>query len=746
MATIPPTPSTLRSWEDAFNHPLPVVRRLETQLRTNIAENQNKLRSLVGTSYRDLLGTAERIIEMDSQMQLVESNLTGIGRKCDYRLVERGSNQLAGLKKAGKRGETDRLAVTARVKVLKGALDAVERVVRKRGDAFAAAKLLVLARLLHKSVSEDQNAPVGVNGLRTRLASLRKVLLGYVERSLARVTADRALLANTLCAYAMVTSSAPKDVLRHFLQVRYEQLETKAETPTEDNVTSILDGYGKTQTDARELFPRRFAEALSQVSKAPLLQDPQIVAVTELNLDIYGRWIPDDILTFTPYVRHDQFAASEASDGLKAWAKQAQDILLQAVEECLQSLPDVRSVLSARHAILSRYLAVNSKLRSPDLTRPINDLRQVFSKRLEELVVESAQIPQEALKSFGEAQQPDATSTSIWSPAETSMDTSNGAKVLREAVMSKRHGRDAVIQAEHDALDHWMSRLNSHWDFIADMRATKWDDDIDFDLDDLEYEEDDSLADVLSKKDPAHIEARLRFAAADAFRDAYAKADEASSTKQNAAALVRTLREIDSQRQMLGDRVQGTSFDNTALVSRLHLAIAEQTTHSPIETFIAALRKAKREPTMLWDGSPPLPVQPSVSTYRFLTVLQRRMAAMGEDLWSPAAVTALKTHIFEHEGVLEALSKSQSKLADQTNDTAEASDAQTSQGSPNKDLHIQRAFDALYLARALSAPEDSKLVATADLDEAARQRLAKSANEYWKRTYLLFGLLAPQGM
>ena len=192
--------------------------------------------------------------------------------------------------------------------------------------------------------------------------------------------------------------------------------------------------------------------------------------------------------------------------------------------------------------------------------------------------------------------------------------------------------------------------------------------------------------------------------------------------------------------------MQSTSFDNTALVSRLHLAIAEQTAHSPIETFIAALRKAKRVPTMLWDGSPPLPVQPSVSTYRFLTVLQRRMAAMGEDLWSPAAVTALKTHIYEHEGLLEALSESPSKLADQANDTAEASDAQTSQGSPNKDLHIQRAFDALYLARALSAPEDSKLVATADLDEAARQRLAKSANEYWKRTYLLFGLLAPQGM
>lgn len=762
MATIPPTPSTLRSWEEAFNHPLPVVRRLETQLRTNIADKQNKLRSLVGTSYRDLLGTAERIIEMDTQMQLVESNLTGIGRKCDYRWVERETSSLAGLKKAGKRGEAAKLAIAAKVKVLTGALDAVERIVRKRGDAFAAAKLLVLARLLHKSVSEGHNVPAGVEELRRRLASLRKVLLGYIERALARTTGDRVLLANTLCAYAMVTSSAPKDVLRHFLQVRCEQLDTKAETPTEENVRDMLEGYGRTRTDTRELFPKRFADALAQVSKAPLLHDAQITSVVELNLDIYERWIPDDIRTFTPYVRHDQLAASEASDGLKSWAKQAQTILLQAVEECLQSLGDIQSVLSARHGILSRYLAVSSQLRSDNLTQPINDLRQLFSKRLEDLVAESAEMPREALGFTSTAQNHDDTGA-IWSLPESATNTSNGARALRVAVISKRHGRDANIQAEHYALNQWVSKLDSHWDFIAEMRATKWDDDLEFDLDDLDYEGDESLAEVLSKKDPAQVEAKLRTATAKALQDAYSKVDESSSTKENAAALVRTLREIDSRRHVLGDRVQGIAFDKSALVPRLHAAIAEQASQAPVETFMAALTRTTAVPTTLWDGSPPLPVQPSTSTFKFLTTLQRSMAAVGEDIWSAAAVGVLKAHVCSHLSAIDEPPMSQATANSQTginSDSPEATEddklgekANSDSSSPDRNALIQRTFDAHYLARALSAAKDSKLRESvaklskdAEIDEAARQRLAKSANEYWKRTYLLFGLLAPQGM
>lgn len=52
MATAAPDPRTFTSWEDAFQYPVPVVRKLEQQLRNNADDNREKLRSLVGYGTR----------------------------------------------------------------------------------------------------------------------------------------------------------------------------------------------------------------------------------------------------------------------------------------------------------------------------------------------------------------------------------------------------------------------------------------------------------------------------------------------------------------------------------------------------------------------------------------------------------------------------------------------------------------------------------------------------------------------
>lgn len=44
--------------------------------------------------YRDLLGTAEAIVEMNCEIQQVEENLIGIGRKCNPREIEKKAEHL----------------------------------------------------------------------------------------------------------------------------------------------------------------------------------------------------------------------------------------------------------------------------------------------------------------------------------------------------------------------------------------------------------------------------------------------------------------------------------------------------------------------------------------------------------------------------------------------------------------------------------------------------------------------------
>lgn len=115
MAVAAPHPKTFSSWEDAFQYPIPTVRRMEQQLRSDISGNREKLRTLVGyvrstltayqkpmlsffspdsASYRELLGTAETIIEMDGQMHEVETYLGDMGKKCNSRLLEKSGSNL----------------------------------------------------------------------------------------------------------------------------------------------------------------------------------------------------------------------------------------------------------------------------------------------------------------------------------------------------------------------------------------------------------------------------------------------------------------------------------------------------------------------------------------------------------------------------------------------------------------------------------------------------------------------------
>lgn len=49
--------------------------------------------------YRDLLGTAETIVEMNGKIKDVESNLTDIGRRCNPRLIDKKSAHLDRLKR-----------------------------------------------------------------------------------------------------------------------------------------------------------------------------------------------------------------------------------------------------------------------------------------------------------------------------------------------------------------------------------------------------------------------------------------------------------------------------------------------------------------------------------------------------------------------------------------------------------------------------------------------------------------------
>ena len=89
MSSPAPDPLALEHWEDAFRHPVPLAKSFEQQLRNHAEANRQKLRTIVGASYRELLETADRIITMDQQIKSVENTLAETAHKCNSTALQK---------------------------------------------------------------------------------------------------------------------------------------------------------------------------------------------------------------------------------------------------------------------------------------------------------------------------------------------------------------------------------------------------------------------------------------------------------------------------------------------------------------------------------------------------------------------------------------------------------------------------------------------------------------------------------
>lgn len=772
MATTqPPDPKTFQSWEDAFAYPLPVVRKLESQLRTNIASNAQKLRSHVGTSYRSLLSTAERIIEMDEQIRTAEGHMSDIGRRCNARSVERVGENWRDLKKGRDtlRGERRDWRRIANVRVLQGAVEVVGRLVRKHGDALLAAKVLILGRLVLKSLGEEETKEehaTMLEELRKRLGTMRRKLLAYIGRILVKANVDRPTIVHALSAYSLIATSSPKEVLRYFLQVRFKQLQSRAEDASEAVLLEILDLYGQTLIDTRELFPKRLGESLSRLSEVAIVRDEGVRSVHELSLDVYDQWVAEDVRNFQPWVRLEQLASSDVQDALASWSKRSHECVLEALKDALGSYSDAHTVIQLRQKVISKHLALSARLGSDSNMQPLQGLRRAFLTRLEALAEDAASLSG-IIANEAQASRPESGNPDPWELATRRFDLSGGALEYRTAVLQKQHGRDDLLAQPIEALDSWLSRLHQYFAAIASMRSTKWDDDLDLDLDD--FSDDEPLQVVLSKHEPQRLEEKLHQATFSSLRATYALLEKTPETDSSPALLIRTLREVDQRRRGLEAITQGTDAIQASdtFVVGLHNRLAEVVAEQPIRRYTRNLQKPEHIAVALWDGSPALPTLPSPSSFRFLKMLHTDMSRLGTDLWSSQAVQTLKRHLSKSldEKVLMLkidqslgmpLSNGHANNDDPSEgqqDKAAGEEEAVDNDEVNHHLMMQRLFDIYYLQLVFASGESGsqltiagdKLLGKMELDSATRERLKKNAGEYWKRTYLLFGLFANNG-
>ncbi|KAI4095340.1 MAG: hypothetical protein LQ344_001638 [Seirophora lacunosa] len=820
MATEAQDPKTLASWEDAFQHPIAAVRGMEKQLRNDIDSNREKLRLLVGASYRDLLGTAESILEMDSQMQSVEAYLGNMGVRCNSRLVDKKVTNLRSWDNTIQNKE--RYILASQLAVLRGCPEAISRLLKSGGSILQAARILVISRLLHKKISQLSDSPPYLELLKNRLASLRRKLLARIDQQFQKLEATDAVLVETMCAFSLATSSTAVDVIHHFYHIRQSTMsELGKKADGNMGIFRSLRTFVKTLKDAQNIAPAQLARALENLKANPLLQSPDLNSLTELNLDIHQRWLGDDITIFTPYVRHDDLQKPEATRILNRWAKDAFSSFLDDLRSKLSNVENPASILDLRQEMLELWLQSRQLSTPVDVSEVLRGIQEVFIDRLKYLIHQHCARLGGLASTIASILDHWETGISddcppMWDNAVTAVATGPGGKVLKEALLARAHGRSRPVQTTTAAYAEWLDGIRDLESVIEKSRKKRWADDLDsLDEDDDVLENSQSL---LSEEDPRILQDTLQTAIAsnlhklqDSVRihadDLQASRDEDhATTGHKACFLLRIWWDIASHLPSSHSNPNLHPNFVNALQSQLSEAVLRQPLLQAEKRLSKTLRQTQLRARVLWEGDPPLPVLPSPQAFRLLHDVVRSMAAFGADVWTPQAVGILKRRIREALApLLGRLSEGakpvngQSPTHDKKSSEQHASttpDANDEQAVPEKqegddvllqaetredveeplpvdrtaakvsrepsggpseevarDMAVQRLFDVLYLQHATSVEKgpdaedalgriQSVVVEGLDLQSGDVQRMSRGAEAYWKRTELLFALLA----
>ncbi|KAL7274376.1 hypothetical protein RUND412_002728 [Rhizina undulata] len=659
-----PDIKSLQKWEDAFQHPVPQVRQLERQLRNELTTNREKLRGLVGESYRDLLKTAERIIEMDASAQKVEAHLAETSRNCNSKLLDRKTKNLRTFQeKAGAR-DREKYVFATQLAVLQTCPPVISRILHQSDSSLLAAKVFVISRLLLTSLLQKGSLPL-LGSLETQLGALRTFLLHHIDVLLSSPSLSISSLVTALTSFSLLKSSSPTEDLRHFLSIRSRALSsmlTESPAPSSEGILKAASLFNQTLAEAETIFPKRISDALLALKSKSLFQDTELTSVSELGLDVNGRWLPEEIRDFIPWLQHDDLEKSKVSELVKTWASRELETLYRSFGAALEGIEEIQGLVKLRADILSLWRA-GRKSRARVLDQGGEKFREIVNRRLARLLDAKAAGLKglgirigELVHTFEEKNR--NYSTSLWADSLLSMDLSNGGFIFKEAVQDRVHGRDSVVKLFRKEYDQWVQTIAEHAIVIRDLRKSSpasEDEDDDFEVEEEKAQEGLEDSELAEKELAAALESCFgKFERGlSEFVDSHEVVDEEEEDNNEelislqAIFVLRIIRQIRQSPPKRGDDVLvPLNWFGVGLAPKLHLIIARGIGRKSINAMKNLLKKRKWESKVaakpLWEGTPPLPVQPSPLVFKFLHDLVTAMSSAGDDIWTPAAVRCIK--------------------------------------------------------------------------------------------------------
>ncbi|KAJ5717666.1 hypothetical protein N7488_003312 [Penicillium malachiteum] len=792
MAPEAPDPQSLKSWADAFQYPIPTVRRVEMELRRDITSNKEKLRALVGTRYRELVGTAETIVVMNTEIQQVETHLTDVGRRCNPQLVEKKHLHARQMKSDKAEIDADKHAFGAQLALLHRCTASISRLLRKRASLLFVAKIFIVSRQLDITLSKHESSPPFLNDLRSQLASLHQTLLKRINKRLASSTATEDSIIESLAAYCLATKSSSDDAIHKFHQVRLDVITAHLDLSRE-NIPKALRFFVLTLQTSKTLRSRQFSDVLSKLKSRPILSDPDIRNLDSLDIEILGRWASSEVNNFTPWIKLSELNRSEGIESIKEWSSQAFEKFAESCDRSLAQSNDFPELLFLRAETVELWLSSWGSTITHRSADVLERLRNMFNDHTKRVLISQVKKINEigtqissTISGWDSAEH--ASTGSLWDSDLITADLSDGAtsfkQIVTDRVLGRNHDVTAVLKKYHS----WLSSIEERHESIEALRRLKWTDIL---VGGEVEDEDIDVTPSLNDNDPKLLSDALHSAVRESLEELDSTFNHTfkafGDTHQSAKAtfLLRLIRLV--RRDIPAGFVEKEFLFSCSLVPQLQSLLASDTVArvgelSPVLAFKPESNSNKLRIVpgrTLWEGEPPVSTQPSASTFKFLRQLTAVMDEAGTDLWDPSTVSVLKTelqHNFETAigSTLDAMTawgSAEGKNADSPaaddqskEDTGEKSNDQENPTSPIadtiaakedlshldilQDWQVQLLFDSRFLSNMLGNPTTQlagvieRIQNSMESDAATIKAIQKGAAEYWNRTELLFGLLA----
>ena len=659
----------------------------------------------------------------------------------------------------------------------------IARILRKCGSSLLAAKILVICRLLYKGLSRNVDYSSQIEATRKRLASLHSRLLRRIDGQFCDEGSTDHSLLDHMCAYLLATSSAPTDVLRHFLHIRHERIMYLLEGTGGSHVgaSQAMRLYLQTVEQAHSLLPGRLASLLVRFRSRPLIEDPEIRALANCELNIDKSWLPEELCNFTPWLHHDLLQRPAVESVLGLWTKSTFNSLIEALRRSLGGVQDLTVMVQKRRDLLETWLAQAPSQQGHESQERLLTLRFVIVDRLKQLISNQA-AKLEAVTSKVVAALQDWTdeyspvTAGLWSSSIMSIDVGPGAVRLKAAVLDHLHGRSRKLRQVTKYYFSWLGQIETWKIQIKRLKEESWDDSLDLEMDDLELK---PIGTQLCDEDPNQLEAHLVQSVTSAFGAMQNTLQDSLKVlmpqlqRQQASSLLRIIRDI---REHQPQEAEVPTFC-LEITSELYTSVASALVRGPVQRFEQRLSIWKPQKMVvlstLWEGSPSLPTQPSPVVFGFLYDIMTAMSNGGSDLWTPTSIDRIKLELRRSiTGCLDMLRASMAdEIAndnksgdragaslphDRSQNDSERSEEVSAESAVNNDsmakFKVQALFDVLVLQTALELSQqleqgneldEFEQELLGDLDEEALlvDGLRRHVMEFWKRSTLLFALL-----